>query len=599
MNFDIVFVTYNSEKWIKKCINSILNSNYNLKKIGLYFYDGCSKDKTVSLLESSRKEHINKFNDFVIIKGKKNIGFGRGNNEAFSHTKAPYVFFLNIDCEIFLDTLSKINEAIENTKKEERVGIWELRQLPYEHPKYYDPYTNYTSWVSGACFVISRELFKKVNGFDKNIFLYCEDLELSWHVRKLGYKLKYMYDIPVVHHSYEESKFKLNQYIYSISNNIYIRYKYGSIRKILGGYKLFLAVLGSLNNNSDLECYSLRDVRKRLIKENIKMSFLGIGAFISRVQYLFKKSYGFKPKFIDFDYETPKKGAFYQIKEIKKKLPLVSIIVRTCGRPDYLRETLISIRKQTYKNIEVVVVEDGEAISDKMINEEFSDMNIKYFATGEKVGRCKVGNLGLKKASGDYLNFLDDDDLFYPDHVEVLVSEMLSANNKVVYNSAFETPVDVLSKEPYRYVVKDVITRYSIDFNYLCLLYSNITPIQAVMFDKEVYKTCGGFDENMDALEDWDLWIRYALKYPFRYVDKTTSLYRVPADPKEIARRSQFLTEPLNEVREKYKDVKLDVKASDVLGFEMMLEQNRVIIKRSLIRRIARKVINMLKRKGE
>ena len=326
------------------------------------------------------------------------------------------------------------------------------------------------------------------------------------------------------------------------------------------------------------------------------MSLYGIIAFISRIKFLFKNTYGFKPRFVGFDYEAAKRGSFYQTLEInEKELPLVSIIVRTCGRPDYLRETLVSIRNQTYKNIEVVVAEDGEAISDKMINEEFSDMNIKYFATNEKVGRCKAGNLALKNASGDYLNFLDDDDLFYPDHVEVLVSEMLKGNEKVVYDSAFETPVYVLSKEPYKYIVNDIVTRYNLEFNYLSLMYSNITPIQAVMFAREVYETCGGFDEEMDALEDWDLWIRYALKYPFRYIDRTTSLYRVPADPKEILRRSQFLSEPLYEVRNKYKDVNLNIKARDFYDFINASEANTVPVKQNIIKRVVRKIFRMLR----
>ena len=90
----------------------------------------------------------------------------------------------------------------------------------------------------------------------------------------------------------------------------------------------------------------------------------------------------------------PARAATISMRSRKKnrKYPLS---VRTCGRPAVLRETLISLRHQTYPNMEVVVVEDGEEISGKMIRgREFGDMNIRYFATGEKVGRSRAGNLG-------------------------------------------------------------------------------------------------------------------------------------------------------------------------------------------------------------
>ena len=67
MNIDIVFVTYNSEKWINKCLDSIKKSKYDLTKIGLYFFDCASKDNTVKLLEKFRIKNSNKFNEIKII----------------------------------------------------------------------------------------------------------------------------------------------------------------------------------------------------------------------------------------------------------------------------------------------------------------------------------------------------------------------------------------------------------------------------------------------------------------------------------------------------------------------------------------------------
>ena len=80
--------------------------------------------------------------------------------------------------------------------------------------------------------------------------------------------------------------------------------------------------------------------------------------------------------------------------------PLVSIIIRTCGRPEVLNIAIESVRKQRYSNIETIVVEDGENVSETYLKDNFPDMNFSYTCTGEKKGRCKAGNIGLEMARG-------------------------------------------------------------------------------------------------------------------------------------------------------------------------------------------------------
>ena len=213
------------------------------------------------------------------------------------------------------------------------------------------------------------------------------------------------------------------------------------------------------------------------------------------------------------------------------------------------------------------MVEDGKPTAKEMIEKEFKDLNIIYYATGENVGRCAVGNKALELATGKYLNFLDDDDVFYPDHVETLVGELENSKEKVAYTTAFETPIEIYSKDPYKYKVLKQEVVYSTKFSLLKILYSNITPIQAVMFEKEVYEECGGFDLRLDALEDWELWIRFALKYPFKYVKRTTSIYRVPAKKDDSLKRQEFLTKYLELVREEYKNTVVSVKGKEIPEF--------------------------------
>ena len=84
----------------------------------------------------------------------------------------------------------------------------------------------------------------------------------------------------------------------------------------------------------------------------------------------------------------------------EKEYPLVSVIRRTCGRPSVLRRALESVKRQTYPNVEIVLIEDGPNVSEKFVKYYYEDQNILYYSTGEHVGRCRAGNLGLEKANG-------------------------------------------------------------------------------------------------------------------------------------------------------------------------------------------------------
>ena len=133
------------------------------------------------------------------------------------------------------------------------------------------------------------------------------------------------------------------------------------------------------------------------------------------------------------------------------------------------------------------------------------------YSTGKKAGRSEAGNLALSKAAGEYINFLDDDDIFFADHVETLV-QALAQNRKYLaaYAFGFETPVVVESTSPYKYHIKAYNKRYTTAFDEVELCYHNFIPIQCIMFSRRLYEEFGGFDSSLDYLEDWDLWVRYA-----------------------------------------------------------------------------------------
>lgn len=244
--------------------------------------------------------------------------------------------------------------------------------------------------------------------------------------------------------------------------------------------------------------------------------------------------------------------------------PLVSIIVRTCQRPDVLRKALDSIKAQTYANIQAVIVEDGENTSEELLKNEYADLNYIYEATGQKAGRAKVGNYAMELAEGEFFNFLDDDDGLFPEHVEVLVKKLIHSNLRAVYSVAEERKITVTSYAPYVYRVKCRSIRYRQPFNRMLLYTFNYIPIQSIMFHRSLYKELGGFDESLDNLEDWDLWVRYSTRTNYGFVDQVTSFYHVPYKKEEQKKRKENLNEYLEPVYARFASYPVTLQVKDI-----------------------------------
>jgi GT2 family glycosyltransferase len=541
---DVISVTFNSSKWIDGYIQSILVSDFPLKRINLIIIDNHSTDDTVQKLEAVRAILQKRLGSFLLIKSQKNHGFGIANNIGAREAKSNLLLFLNIDTEIDKQAFKILQTEVTNTTG--NIGAWELRQLPFEHPKYYHPVTGYTTWASGAALLIHRIVFEKVKGFDPIFFMYAEDVDISWKIRMHGYFIKYIPLCTLHHYSYQVyNETKPLQYIYSIINNLILRLKFGGFRELKKGLYLMRMVLWHKGPFED----SRKIVLKQLSRELYK--FPRAWLWHVRNKKLIREN---KPhQFFGFDYEQQREGAMYYVEKPTSN-PKVSFIVRTVNRPLVLRETLISLRNQTYKNIEVVIVEDGPNRSETYIKEHFKDLNIKYYATDQKKGRTKAGNIGFALSSGTYLNILDDDDLLFADHTETLVRffERLP-QFKIMHNWAWEAKTKTLGTNPYlfEFVTKQLV--YKRRFNRLRLCMHNFLPIQTVMFKREVYENLGGFDETMDTLEDWDLWLRYSLKYDYYTVEKTCSIYKVPFDLSESHQRILKFNSDYAKVREAQK----------------------------------------------
>ena len=203
---------------------------------------------------------------------------------------------------------------------------------------------------------------------------------------------------------------------------------------------------------------------------------------------------------------------------------MVSVIVRTRNRPDLLAEALESLRAQTFRAFEVVLVNDGgEDVA--AVVAAVRDLDVAVVHTAG-VGRSAALNHGVAAAKGRYLAFLDDDDLFFPHHLETAVG-FLEANREFAgaYGDVEVVEIDSTASGPLR--VRHRHAPFAQDFDRDLLLFGNYVPIIALVLRREAAEHAGPFREDLDLLEDWDFLIRVSRAHALRRIPRVTAEYRV------------------------------------------------------------------------
>ncbi|MDE2921687.1 MAG: PIG-L family deacetylase [Acidobacteriota bacterium] len=197
----------------------------------------------------------------------------------------------------------------------------------------------------------------------------------------------------------------------------------------------------------------------------------------------------------------------------------VSIVLRTYNRPRRLAEALGSLARSTYRNVEAVLVNDGGRPPKVPEGFPFPLVRVEHESNR---GRAAAAQAGVEAATGDWIGFLDDDDLLAPEHLESLTS-MLRGDVDVAYSDAA-----VVTYEPtaagYREASRGL--PYSRDFDRGILLLDNYIPFHTVLTTRDALERAGPFDLDLPAFEDWDLLIRLSRSSPFVHLARTTCEYR-------------------------------------------------------------------------
>jgi GT2 family glycosyltransferase len=533
LDVDISVVTYHSERWVERFVASLAALDYPLERVRVYVRDHSANDATRRAWEAELARIGAGLGGFEYSRGP-NTGFGHGHNYNLRRSRAPLFLVCNVDGQLRPEALAVAVRACASSR--ESVCAWEFRQAPYEHPKYYDPVTLLTSWVSGACVLFRRSALVTVGGFDERIFMYGEDVDLSYRLRGAGYSLAYVPAAVFDHDTYEEAgQFKALQFHGSTLSNVLLRLRFGMFRDWLAIPSMWME-LGDAARQHGVHAGYLRNTWQLIRKAP---AFL-----LSR-----HRRGTARIPFARWDYGLRREGPFEHVGRQLPREPLVSIVVRTYqGRDALLQQALATIANQTYPNLEVVVVEDkGDSLRESV--EEFgrrSGLECRYIPSiGAESNRCVTGNLGIESARGEFICFLDDDDLFFADHVEHLLSRIIGREDLgACYSLAWETKIDVDARTGrYSEVMHSTLPGHRLPFDREKLKSFNYIPIQSVLFRRSLFERYGGLNPSLDNLEDWNLWVRYSWRHDFLLCPKTTSMYHVPGDPAHQAVRQAKLDE--------------------------------------------------------
>src|SRR6202162_2374954 len=202
----------------------------------------------------------------------------------------------------------------------------------------------------------------------------------------------------------------------------------------------------------------------------------------------------------------------------------VSVVVRTRNRPALVREALESLRAQTARPSQVLLVNDGGASVAGLPAAFAGAFEVILEERPERLGRSSAANRGVSLAGHELVAVLDDNALCYPDHVERLMRAHRSGPEPVVYSDAV-TVVYARREESWEQLHRTL--QYSLDFDPDLLLLANYIPLHTLLLPRALFTAAGGFDETLEYSEDWDFLIRLSFATSFRHVRAVTCEYRV------------------------------------------------------------------------
>lgn len=194
---------------------------------------------------------------------------------------------------------------------------------------------------------------------------------------------------------------------------------------------------------------------------------------------------------------------------------LVSVVIPTYGRSEMLERAISSVLNQTYKNVEIIIIDDNglgtvqQKATEKILSEYIDKSSIVYVVHEKNAGGCAARNSGIRDSNGAFIGFLDDDDEWLPLFIEKHLEKMQDDADVVYCN--YYTTSDSSGKNRLK---KYTDNKIGYVFDYLL---TGWCPSTTSMFlvKKECFQKSGYFDESLQSFQDYDMWLTLAREHTF------------------------------------------------------------------------------------
>lgn len=231
-------------------------------------------------------------------------------------------------------------------------------------------------------------------------------------------------------------------------------------------------------------------------------------------------------------------------------MELISVIITTCNRnAEILMRAVQSVQNQSYENWELLIIDDSpEAFSGRKAVEAsitaIDDKRVQYIKQPRNMGAQVARNTGMRMARGEWINFLDDDDEFFPDKLETQLN--VAKENSVLWVTGKAIILnDKNGKQKmlnYKYYSGNIYSK---------LLFQNFIPSITPLVNKKCYEKVGNFDETLESAQDYDMWLRIAKEYPICSIEQPGVIVHVH-DNGRITSNPRKRLQGLNTILVKY-----------------------------------------------
>jgi GT2 family glycosyltransferase len=464
----IIIPVYNALKLTQACIESIYRNTVD-GSFELVIVDNASTDGTARWLKTEEK----KYKNFKVLSMKQNIGFGPGVNAGIEQSKSKYIVILNNDTLVAPDWLEHLIAAAE---KDTSIGI-------------ISPLTNYVGegpQIDGDAKELSPDLDmigQYANSIAERSDIFYEPKRLVFFCVLLKRELTDIIgDLDI---GYEKGNFEDDDYC---------------LRARMAGYRLAIAKNAFVYHHGSVTFKSNRISHTQYMEKNRERFYKKAGRIAT----------------------TPRQGLTWPV----AKKADVSVIVRTKDRPLLLRRALISLVNQTFRDIEVVLVNDGGEDVSGLIHSLKSQLSIRYIHHHSSKGRTAAINAGIENSQGKWIAYLDDDDIVYPWHLEALLQSAENNKEQFIYGD-YNRTLFLDSRVTDSEILQGV---HPWEYSHRELLVQNHIPIHTWLHARECIDTVGLWDESLDRLEDYEFLLRVSAKYRFHHLRKVICEYRYYLD---------------------------------------------------------------------